>query len=190
MCCSAPAQCFSLLLPPRSTATRRPELPLDPCSCWTPVTAWAHSVCSRVSAPWFWLYLWRGEGACSVSLGDRQESGIRVTFSFPLAPRTAGVRVSLPPHFWQMELEFSESAREQGQLCQSFDTVGCELKPELPDKCSDQEKCLYLTWIHIFHMELISWHIPQALWGSQRLWSLGGCWDNPSPVEAGKRYVS
>lgn len=61
----------------------------------------------------------------------------------------------------------SESARELGQLCQCFDTVGCGLKPELPVKCSDQEKCLYLTWIHIFHMELNSWHIPQALWGSQ-----------------------
>lgn len=61
----------------------------------------------------------------------------------------------------------SESAGEQGQLCQCFDTVGCELKAELPNKCSDQEKCLYLTWIHVFHMELNSWHIPQAL-GDQK----------------------
>lgn len=60
-----------------------------------------------------------------------------------------------------MELEF-QSAGKQGQLCQCFDTVGCELEAELPDKCSDQEKCLYLTWIHIFHTELNSWRIPQA----------------------------
>lgn len=57
----------------------------------------------------------------------------------------------------------SESAGEQGQLCQCFDTVGGELKAELPVKCSDQKKCLYLTWIPIFNEGLNSWHIPQAL---------------------------
>lgn len=34
------------------------------------------------------------------------QTGIRVTFSFPVAPRTGGIHVSLPPCLWQMEMEF------------------------------------------------------------------------------------
>lgn len=160
-----------------------PQLPRDP-----PAAARAHSVSSRASAPCVRLCFWRGEGHSLFPQGTDRNL---CHFFLPCGSPNCWWGLCVPaPSPLADGAGISESAGEQGGPCRCFDTGGCELQAELPDKCSDQEKCLYLTRIHALHTELNSWNIPQALGGSQRLWCLRGCWDNPSPGEAGKRDVS
>lgn len=148
MCCRAPAGACPVL-PSQQHSRRCPELPLEPCR------ARAHSAGSGLSAACCWLWFWLGEGERSVSVGS---DSFFLTCGYP----NWWVSCIPAPSPLADGAGISESAGEQGQLCQCFDTVGGELKAELPVKCSDQKKCLCLTWIPVFFEGLNSWHIPQA----------------------------
>lgn len=139
-----------------------PESPLQPCR------ARAHSA-SSASAPRRWLCFRPGEGARSVSVGLSNLCRFFLTCGSPdwwgscvpaPSPRADGAGIS-------------ESAGEQGRLCQCFDTVRSELKAELPVKCSDQKRCLYLTWIPVFCEELTA-GTCHRLWGGHKGFGVWG----------------